>query len=392
MRLAFAFIGVLSTLTRFASADILEPTLLGEVDYRAYPSEVEGTTGFALARLRPGLALTPAPWMRANVTIEFAGENPIILDAFARFRASRWAEFTVGYSKPPLFASFTHEPVQVLPFPDRAPVVTSFRIRRDLGADVHLRPREIPVEAWLRVGNGSGSLLGNDNALPAGYGALDWVAGRAWTGSAARDREWGGRIGASLLVEDVRDRDGISGQTPLGFVYFRPVVVSGLRAVGEAHIVGYWGPLRWTTEGALARESRSRDDDGNPSTPRAELGTMHSYGLTSELAWVVGGRAREVGRPPRGDDEEALFSLGALEVAARYDGMWLGRDAVGVRLGGSQGGAVSIKWWPSKFLSVTTAGYWTHYDAPPLEEPNVHGSWGWLTRLSFFWGQPGEAL
>ncbi len=369
-------------------APLLQPTLLGELDYRVYPSAIEGNTGFALGRLRPGLVLAPARWLRAVAAFEFAGESPIVLDAYARLRAADWVEFTAGYSKPPLFASFIYEPVHAMPFPDRAPVLTAFRVRRDLGVDVHLSPRTLPLECWLRVGNGTGSALGNDNALPAGYGAVDLVLGRAWAGAPAERRRFGLRLGGAALVESPRDRDGINGKTPFGFVYFRPKVVSGLRVVGQGHVIGYAGPVRLTVEGAVAREERSRDDDGNPSTPRVRLPTVRSYGVTAEVAWAVLGQAREVGRAPGG--ELGPWRGGALELAARYDGMWLGRGAGDVQPGGSQGGALAIKWWPTGFLAASVAGYLTRYDTPPIEAPNDRWSWGAMARLSFFWGLPGR--
>lgn len=365
----------------------LSLSLLGEIDYRAYPSEVEGNSGFALARLRPGFVLSPASWFRASVVLELAGEHADIVEAYMRFRAADWVELTLGYSKPPMFASFVYEPVHTLPFPDRAPVVGTFGGRRDLGADVHFMPRQIPVEAWLRVGNGTGSALGNDNALPAGYASLDLVLGRAWRGARPQDRTFGLRLGAAGMVESPRDRDGIVGETPLGFVYYRPNVVSGLRLVGEGHAVTYAGPVRLSIEGAIARESRSRDDDGNPSTPRMDLPEVESYGLTAELAWAIFGRPREVGRAPEVlVGEDGSWQGGALEVAARYDGAWLGQAAPDVKPGGSQGGALALKWWPVDFLAATVAGYLTRYDVAPIEAPDDLWSWGVIARASFFWG------
>lgn len=369
----------------------LRPTVLVEAGYRVYPSEAEGNTGFAVARFRPGLVLAPTSWFRGVATTEFAGEYATILDAFLRLRANDWAEFTFGYSKPPMFASFTYEPVHTLPFPDQAPVVTSFRVDRDLGADVHFTPHEVPLEGWLRVGNGTGSPLGNDNALPAGYGALDLVLGRAWVGAPANQRALGIRLGGSTLVESTRDRDGIAGRTSLGFVYFRPTVVSGLRVVAEGHAVAYAGPVRLTIEGAVARESRSKDSDGNPATPRVDLDAISSYGLTTEVAWVLLGLPREVGKAPRArSSADGAWSGGAVELAARYDGMWLARRARDVRVGGSQGGALALKWWPMDFMAATLAGDVTRYETAPLEEPDTRVSWGLQARASFFWGAPSE--
>jgi len=370
--------------------DVIRPSILGEADYRVYPSDAEGLTGFAIARFRPGIVFTPAPWFQAVGAAEFAGEYPIILDLYARMRTGD-LEFTLGYSKPPLFASFVYEPVHALPTPDRAAVVNSFRIRRDVGADLHYSPRALPIEGWLRVGNGSGSPLGNDTAAPAGYGMLDLVLGRA--NRHTKEHTLGLRAGLGAVVESVSDRDGIAGQTPLGFVYFRPVVVSGLRSVAEAHLVGYAGPLRFTTEAAMSREGRSRDDDGNPDTARVVLPSVWSYGLTGEAAWTICGQPRAVGSAPTGTATKAGdWDGGAVELAARYDGMWLGRGASDVDEGGSQGGVLSLKWWAWDFVSATLAGYALHYDDAPIEEPGVSWSYGGTLRLSFYFGLPGARM
>jgi phosphate-selective porin OprO/OprP len=169
------------------------------------------------------------------------------------------------------------------------------------------------------------------------------------------------------------------------------VVVSGLRVVAEGHAVAYVGPVRLTVEGAVARESRSKDADGNPATPRVDLDAISSYGLTTEVAWVLLGSPREVGRAPRArGSADGGWSGGAVELAARYDGMWLARRARDVRVGGSQGGALALKWWPVDFMAATLAGDVTRYEAAPLEEPDTLISWGFQARASFFWGAPSE--
>lgn len=366
---------------------VVRPTLLGEIDYRVYAREPAGETGFALGRFRIGLVLEPLPWLRAVGTVEWVGEYPILLDAYVTAHPEPWIEVFVGYAKPPLFASFRSDAVHVMAFTDRAPVVRAFFVRRDVGVDVRLRPREVPIEAVARIGNGSGSILGNDNALPAGYGALDLVLGRAWSGAHAGDREHGLRVGVAGLVESVRDRDGVMGTEAFGYVFHRAAIVSGLRLVGEAHAIGYVGPLRLTVEAAVAHEERSRDDDGNPSTPRRALPSMISSGLTAELAWVVLGGARVPGAAPTLASDATGWGGGALEIAARFDGLWLGRGAPDVAAGGALGGGLSVKWWPLDFLAATLVGHALRYEVSPIESPGELWGWDAALRLSLFWGQ-----
>lgn len=76
---------------------------------------------------------------------------------------------------------------------------------------------------------------------------------------------------------------------------------------------------------------------------------------------------------------------GELEVALRYDGMWLGRGEDLNAEGGSQGGTLAFKWWPKHFLSASVASYLTHYDAAAIERPDELWSWGLLGRVGFYW-------
>lgn len=146
----------------------LRPSLFAEIEYRLYPAEEEGIDGFAVGHFRPGLVLAPVRWARAVTSFELAGESPRITDVFATFTATSWLDFDVGYQKPPLIASFVYEPVHTLAFPTYSGVAETFRIDRDVGAGVRIHPREAPVEVMARIGNGTGSALGNEDPAPAG--------------------------------------------------------------------------------------------------------------------------------------------------------------------------------------------------------------------------------
>lgn len=51
---------------------------------------------------------------------------------------------------------------------------------------------------------------------------------------------------------------------------------------------------------------------------------------------------------------------------------------------------MSVKWWPTAFLAATLAGYLTHYDVAPADDPDRTLSWGIIARMSAFWGLPGQ--
>lgn len=359
------------------------PTLLAEADARTFRAPVEGRTGFALARFRPGLTVEPLPWLRAVGNVEFV-PTPLILDAYANIRVARWLDLEIGQSKPPLLASFKYEPVYAMPFPDRSPLVLAMRVRRDVGVSAHVASDRLPFESWVRLGSGSPSNVTRSVEHPAMYGLFDFVLGRAHTARAKGDEFLGLRAGVSGMSEVVDERDGVTGFSPTDFVYYRPAVISGTRVIGTTHVMGYVGPVRATFEAAMGREARSTDTDGDPSTPRSPRPSITSSGISAEVAWTVRGRPRAVGQTPTSEDDSRL---GAIEVAARYDSLALGRGANDVVAGGYRGGALSIKWYPLPFAALAAAGYIGEYDVGPLEDPNRTDTYTLLLRASFYWAQ-----
>jgi phosphate-selective porin OprO/OprP len=355
-----------------------------EADYRQLSDPVEGNNGFALARARLGLHLRPTDWLLAVGTVELVGgDGPALLDGYAQFTATPWLELTVGYAKPPLFASFRHEGVTTLPMPMRSAIVNEMRVRRDVGVEARFAPRRAPLEAIVRLGNGS-MTFANDNATPTGYGALDLVLGRAWVGG--RSEVFGLRLGAAALLDNTEEHDSIAGVTPLGYVYAQPVRASGLRAIATTHAIAYAGPVRLVVEGAFVQEGRSDDDDGDPSTPAIELDPVRSWGLTGELTWTIRGGWRGVGRAPAvASVLDGAWDGGAVELALRADRFWLGRGAPDLFRTGGTTMALASKWWPTRFLALTVYGDATRFDAPPVATPERMWGWTALLRASFFW-------
>lgn len=362
---------------------VVSPTLVGELDLRARSADAEAEDGFALVRFRPGLRIDATPWARFVGSVEWIREKPSIVDAYGRLRW-RWLTVSAGFGKTPLFPTAHDEPIQSLAIPELAPVVDALWPGRDLGLEVAVAsPLCLPIEAWLRVGDGSGSALGNDNDALAFDARLDLVLGRG----ARQDRMLGLRAGAGGHVEEAFDRQGANGTTVDGFAYYRGPTVSGTRTVAEAHLVGWAGPARLTVEAGIAREDRSRDTDGNPETPRESQEPVVSRGITAEAVWVIRGTARLPGRRPRGPEGPG-WTGGAVEVAARVDRLELGRDTEEIENGGATGGALAARWWITDWAGVALAAYVLRYDVAPIEEPEERTSVVALVRATLDW--PGE--
>ncbi len=378
----------------------LRPLLVSELDFRGHSAkELEGEDGFALARLRAGAQVTFTSWFRTQVQLELAkDEGPTILDAFAAVSPSPEWEISLGAAQTPLFTSARDEPLWSLPVPELTMVARAFWPAYDLGLEVHRLPtKRLPVEGWLRFGNGSGSALGNDNSDYAIDARLDVALGRAAppdhaprgpgltvTGVAPKPgpRELLGlRFGAGFHAESALDRLGITGRTADGFSFYRPVTVSGARYVVEGHLVGYAGPVKVTVEAAFAKENRSADTDGNPDTPRQPLAPVHSRGGSVEAAWMIVGPWRRHGQWPV-DTPIGAWDWGALEVAGRAERLELGRGAKDVAPGGATAGSAALRWWATSFCALSAAGYYTAYDAPPVEEPKATHGWMGLGRAT----------
>lgn len=352
-----------SPLARAEAPPLPTPTLLLELDGRVYPSHEEGMTGFALARLRPGLAYAPIAWLDAKVVVELAGEQPEVLDALVRFLPHADLAIEVGLGKPPLF--FTHrEPTTQAIFTDVTAVARALRINRDLGVTVAYTPTCLPLEVAARVSNGSSSATLNDNSELAYTLTLDLVLPAQHRGARA---PLGLRIGVAGTYESAEDRLGITGRTELGFSYFRAPIVSGSRWVGETHAALQLDALHLLVEAGLASEARSRDDDGNPTTPRRALPASLSYGLSSELGWTFG--------------DTTTTRVGSVDLALRVERLWLGREASDVQGSGAVSATLVAKWWASRNLAATVLATLTDYDRPALDDPTRDRSWGLLARV-----------
>jgi phosphate-selective porin OprO and OprP len=360
-------------------SEFVQPTLLFETDYRHHVDDAYGPNGFSLARARLGLRLTPTPWMTAVGTVEFAEQEQILLlDAYAQLDATDWLELTVGLSKPPLFASFRHEEIATLAMPSRSAVVNEMRIRRDAGVEARFKPRAAPLEAIVRLGNGSMELMGEGALTPTGYANLDLVLGRAWAGG--ESELLGLRFGIAGMVDQTRERESIAGATPLEFVYAQPVPTRGLRARATSHAIVYVGPVRLLVEGGFAHERRDHDEPTHARAP------VQSWGLTGEVSWTIRGAWREVGtRPEVARLNDGPWDRGALELSARVDRLWLGRGAPELLDSGGTTAALGFRWWPTAFLGLTIYGDATRFDVAPIEAPARLWGGTFLLRASFFW-------
>lgn len=362
---------------------VLAVSFVMETDLRAYVAEVEGQNGFALGRLRLGARAQPVSWLRATGTIEWAGEKPTVLDAFVDLWALPWLRLSFGYGKTPLFASARDQAIETQTLGELSLVARSLWPRRDLGAEVFVTPPRLPIEAWLRGGNGSRGPLGNDNNHLALDARLDLVLGNERFYEAP-DVPWGLRFGLGAHVEEAFDRAGLGGTTAAGFLFYRPPPVTGLRRIGESHLVVNYGRFRLLTEAAIALENRSRDTDGNPNTEREALAPIGALGISSELSCVVWGDPAAFASWRRTPLPQGFsrWSGGAIEVAARFERLSLGQWASDVMPGGATGGTAGVRWWPTAFFGVGAMGYVLVYDTAPLEAPGRVLSWQLLARLT----------
>lgn len=368
-----------------ARADLpfdLRPIAVSEIDVRMHSvPEIEGEDGFSVERLRLGGRASFTSWFSAAAQVELVGESPRILDASVTVKPAPEWEMSLGAGKTPLFSSARDEQLWALPVPNLSMMTRAFWPGYDAGFEVHRLPTpRLPIEGWLRVGNGSGSALGNDNSSYALDARLDAAFGRARVDAPARER-FGLRFGAGVHAESAEDRLGISATTADGFLFYRPPTVSGPRHVVEGHLVAYAGPVKLTVEGAIAKEGRSKDTDGNPDTPRVAEDAVISRGGAVELGWMIVGPWRRAGAWPVQTPVQT-WDWGGLELGGRAERIGLGMRARDVTAGGATATSVAVRWWATSFAALSVAAYFTAYDTPPIEEPDQKSSWLGLVRAT----------
>lgn len=351
---------------------VVHPIAMIEVDGVGIPGEMEGNTGLFVRRLYLGARWEPSPWVAVVGTVNAAaGEHdPLVVDASVEAHRGPLS-FSVGYGKTPLFASASL-PIESTPLPELSMVARAWWPGRDAGVALHLGSPTLPVEAWLRLGNGSRSPLGNDDPEPAGDARVDLVLGRARDAGAAA---WGLRLGIGGHLQPIEDGAGLSASLPTGYTFWRSPAVSGDRWIAEAHLMGQAGPVQLTVEGARAEEGRSEDTDGNPLTPRAAQAAVGSWGGAAELAWMIVGEPRGVGGWPAGD------TLG-VELSARGERVSLGEGAADVEPGGATGFEAAARLWTPPGLALGASGGWFTFDTAPFDEPDVTETWFILGRVT----------
>lgn len=137
---------------------------------------------------RPAIGFSPSERHRqAEGSDSHPGERSpafALLRPVASFDAEKSARPSPcrsSHGKTPLFASARDASVERLALPELSMSTGALWPGRDAGAEVHLAGPSLPVEAWARVGNGSGGPFGNDNPNPSFDAEL--VFGRARDGA-----------------------------------------------------------------------------------------------------------------------------------------------------------------------------------------------------------------
>ena len=366
------------------------PTLLMQTDFQALP-QAESDTGFALTRFRLGAYSQPTDWILALAQIEYTPEteSPEVLDAYVRVGPWHDLRLSLGYLRSPLFESARNELDGMAPMPELSMPVKALWPGRDLALELHWTPSRLPLEAYLRFGNGNPSPTMNDLNDSFAYTArVDAVLGRGRIDTRGHE-PFGLRVGVGALLDDASyDRAGASAITAAEFQLYRPPTVSGTRRVVEVHALGYFGPVRVLAEAGGAVEDRSVSN-GSTSGARTPLDPEITRGGSVEVAWMITGQKRIASVWPLWENEKPFsFLHPGVEIAARAERLDVGlgmRDFAG-------GGATSVSGAANVYLSslfgLTLAGYWYRYDVPPIEEPTVRDSWLVQARLTVYVNPP----
>jgi phosphate-selective porin OprO/OprP len=368
----------------------IDPYFMMETDALIHSAEVEGENGFAIRRMRLGLNAHPVPWLTAVGIVEYTSAvepNVHVWEGYVDVNPWGPLHISFGYRRTPLFHIAKDELFEAMSVPELPVAVRSFWPGVDLGLEVHYLPSgSVPIEAWARVGNGSGTPLGNDTDKLAYEGRVDLVLGRPRSPSRSRET-YGLRLGTGAHVGTLENETGVGGSTAGDYVFYRPAVVNGLQSIIEAHLAVWAGRATLDVEAGRVIEERGTNLTGSTSAPLTPQAPAQSWGGFVELAYMLWGKPRIPGgwAWPTPGPWNAPLSAGGIEIAGRFDYVKLDQDAPGIIGGGAQGGEVALRWWVNSVLAVGLAGYYLRYDVAPVEEPTQRNSWLGLTRVTFSW-------
>jgi phosphate-selective porin OprO and OprP len=374
--LLLADASLLAPATSGVSGFIPTPTFMSQIDYDSHATEPATFNGFELARLRLGLRANPVPWFSAVASFEYSHGSVTPFESYVEAVAARSWHRSVGFRRTPLFHTAKDELIEALPIPELSLPARALWPGVDLGAEVHYTPETVPVEAWLRFGNGSDSVQGNDGPNPTFDGRTDLVLGRARPDTQGF---WGLRVGVGGHAKNRVDATGLTDTTPDGFLFYHAAPTNGWQVITEAHAALWLGRWTATLEAGAAAEQRVVTSTAGVTT---QLAPLQTRGEAFELACMVWGPPRRPGQSgaPGVFPNETPFTFagwrgGSVEVAARIERVDLEADAPDIRPGGAEGGAVSVDWWATPFTALSLAAYDYHFFLAPIEEPSETSFW-----------------
>jgi phosphate-selective porin OprO and OprP len=369
----------------------IDPYFMMETDALIHSAEVEGENGFEIRRLRLGLVAHPLRWLTAVGIAEYASAvEPTVHVWEGYLDVAPWEplHLSFGFRRTPLFHIAKDELFEGMAVPELPLAVRSFWPGVDLGLEAHYLPLQVPIEAWARVGNGSGTPLGNNSDKLAYEGRVDLVLGRPRLASHSRDF-LGMRLGVGIHVGSLVNEPGVGASTADNYVFARPTIVNGLQSIGEAHLALWVGRATLDVEAGHVIEERGQNATGSATAPLMLLPSAESWGGFAELAYMIWGEPRIPGAWPNASPWNASLAKGGVEIGGRFDYVAIDQDVpssmTGVTASGAKGGEVALRWWATSFLAVGMAGYYLRYDVAPVEEPTQRNSWLWLSRATFSW-------
>lgn len=304
---------------RFGDAARIDFRFKLHSDYRSFSPDLRREDPFDLRRTRVGVEGTVARVVQYEVEYDFRERDYPWRDAFVDLRAptSRVLQVRAGKFKLP-FSREELTGAANLDFSFRSRAADQLSPGRDLGVMAHgrLLGRRLSYQAGVFRQDGENARPAEPLDPPATnpLWAARAVVGRL--GAPLNGLELGVAMTSGIVPEG---RNGLRGRMVLGGGFFAPLEVNGRRQRLGLEAAWARGPLSLQAE-----FMRARDERRGQGLEGEDLPAVIARG------WYVAGTWLVAGRKPGGDaDKTPRSPFGGVEVAARYEGLRFGSQAVG---------------------------------------------------------------
>lgn len=364
-----------------------------QADQRSFRPDLRSVDSFDFRRARIGVeGDIKNNLIEYEVEYDFREEDYPLRDAFVDVRARRTVQIRGGKFKLPFSRDELTGPIN-LDFAFRSRAADQLAPGRSFGAMVHGRviDRRLQYQVGLFREDGENARRDPVRLDDGAEAPIDvsrdgsWRATSTWAARSTFEVTKDLEIAAATTLGDVpQGRNGLRGRMVFGGAFFPRLEVNGRR-----RRLGLEADYRANAVSITAEWIRVHDQRLGQGFDNEDLDPVIGNG------WYIAGTWLVLGPKPGGPADRPAARFGAIEVAARFEGLRFGGPTTGSEPSRSPRAAIILpngervwtfgaNWYVNRYVRVVGNVILEHLDDPERAPiPGQRNYWGTIMRLQF---------